>query len=423
MLPSNLALLDVHWEPGPSDTLFQIPFESTTTDISIYLRCTKPAASQPQPINNGCVYAPDAATYHMIAESNRGGAPVTVRVRGSDDAADGFGESATVAVQFAQTDVLGGLYYWTTTAESIMRFDFGDPTQPPTAFLTPAGVTDPNPRNGGDCVGCHAISRDGTKLVASLDGEGAGWQIYVSDLTMMQSSPILGDQANALQFASFDPAGDRFVALPQDGTDDPTRNTLWIHDETGARIPAESITEPNLVDHPDWSPDGNSIAYTHPTSLSGNFKQTPVSERHRRDRPLQLDVGRADGARRAGGGQESVHPCSFSPDSSFVIFTESTCQNGTTNDDTCDGDADPAARTWAVPTRRAAHRSSSHKRTRRASRMSAWRRATRFRFGPFVEPQGAGNLMWVTVASARDAGLLVPPGSGTRHGRWLWMFA
>ena len=31
--------------------------------------------------------------------------------------------------------------------------------------------------------------------------------------------------------------------------------------------------------------------------------------------------------------------------------------------------------------------------------------------------------MWVTVASARDAGLLVPPGSGTRHGRWLWMFA
>ena len=343
-------------------------------------------------------------------------------MRGSDDAADGFGESATVAVQFAQTDVLGGLYYWTTTAESIMRFDFGDPTKPPTAFLTPAGVTDPNPKNGGDCVGCHAISRDGTKLVASLDGEGAGWQVYVSDLTMMQTSPILGDQANALQFASFDPAGDRFVAVA-DGTDDPTRNTLWIHDgTTGARIPAESITEPNLVDHPDWSPDGNSIAYAHPTSLSGNFKQTPFQS--------GIDViARSNSTWGAPtvlvapvAGKNRFNP-SFSPDSSFVIFTESTCQNGTTNDDTCDGDADPAARTWAVPTAGGTPVELAQANAPGVEDVGVETSDTFPRFGPFVEPQGAGNLMWVTVASARDAGLLVPPGSGTRHGRWLWMFA
>ncbi len=38
MLPSNLALLDVHWEPGPSNTpCTRSSFESATTDISICL--------------------------------------------------------------------------------------------------------------------------------------------------------------------------------------------------------------------------------------------------------------------------------------------------------------------------------------------------------------------------------------------------
>lgn len=422
MLPPNLALLDVHWEPGnAANNLFEISFESATTDVKVYLRCVQPT-SGPAPINGGCVFPLDATTYTEVAESNRGGDPVTVRVRGSDDAATGFGESATIGVQFAETDVQGGLYYWTTTSESIMRFDFGNPTKAPEAFLTAADITDPNPQNGGNCVGCHAISRDGTKIVSSLDGEGAGWQIYISDLNAARTGKITGDTADNLQFASFDPTGSRFVTVA-DGADDMTRNTLWVHDgTTGARIPAESITEPNLVDHPDWSPDGNSIAFTHPSSLSNNFKQTPFQS--------GIDVVTKSGSTWSAAtplvtsvaGKNRFNP-NFAPDSSFLVFTESTCQSGTTNDDSCDGDADPAARTWAVLASGGAPFELTNANAPGVEDTTAETSDTFPRFAPFVAKQGSGKLMWVTVASARNAGVLVPPGSGSRHGRWLWMFA
>jgi WD40-like Beta Propeller Repeat len=424
MLPPNLALLDVHWEPGgASNTLFQLSFESATTDVKVYLRCPTPAAApQPQPINNGCVFPLDSTTYAYLAGSNRGGDPVTFRVRGSDDAADGFGESATVKVSFAQTDLQGGLYYWTTTSEAIMRFDFGNPTKAPEVFLNAANVNDTNQQNGGNCVGCHSISRDGTKIIASLDGEGAGWQILDNNLNTTLTGKITGDTTNSVQFASFNPAGDRFVSVA-DGNDDPTRNTLFMNDgTTGARIAAESMTQPNLVDHPDWSPDGNKIAFTHPTSLSGNFKQTPYQS--------GIDVIAKTGSTWSAAsplvaslaGKNRFNP-NFSPDSSIVIFTESTCQTGTTNDDSCDADADPAARTWAVKASGGAPFELANANAPGVEDTGVETSDTFPRFAPFVEPQGTSKLLWVTVASARDAGVLVPPGSGTRHGRWLWMFA
>ncbi|MEO8801141.1 MAG: hypothetical protein ABI551_24835, partial [Polyangiaceae bacterium] len=346
MLPPNVALLDVHWEPGPaSNTLYEISFESASIDLKTFLRCTKPPAGQPQPIANGCIFALDPTTYTYLAKSNAGGDPVTVRVRGGDDAGSGFGESSTVAIQFAETDVQGGLYYWTTTAQAIMRFDFGNPTKAPEVFLNAANVTDPNPKNGGSCVGCHAISRDGTKIVASLDGEGAGWAIFDNDLSKTISGKITGDTTNNLQFSSFNPDGSRFVSVA-DG-DDAAQKTLFVNDgTTGARLPSESIVEGYIVDHPDWSPDGNKIAFDHPTSLSNNVKQLPLQS--------GIDVITKSGSTWSASaplvtsiaGKNRFNP-NFAPDSTFLVFTESTCKNGS-NDDTCDGDSDPSARTWAV---------------------------------------------------------------------------
>ncbi|HEX7667616.1 MAG TPA: hypothetical protein VF407_23975, partial [Polyangiaceae bacterium] len=58
MFPPNVSLLDVHWERGPAaNTLYEISFEGPTIDLKTYLRCTKPATGQPQPINDGCIYA------------------------------------------------------------------------------------------------------------------------------------------------------------------------------------------------------------------------------------------------------------------------------------------------------------------------------------------------------------------------------
>ncbi|MEO8876050.1 MAG: hypothetical protein ABI461_10715, partial [Polyangiaceae bacterium] len=383
--------------------------------------CTKPDAAQPQPINSGCIFPLDSVSYGYIADSNRGGDPVTFRVRASDDAASGFGESATAAVSFAQTDVQGGLYYWTTTSESIMRFDFGNPTKAPEVFLAAANVTDPNPKNGGSCVGCHSISRDGTKIVASLDGETAGWQIYDNNLAKTLTGPITGDTVNSVQFASFNPSGDRFVSVA-DG-DDAAQKTLFMNDgTTGARVAAEAIVESYIVDHPDWSPDGNKIAFSHATSLAGNVKQTPYQS--------GIDVITKAGTTwsasvplvAALAGKNRFNP-NFSPDSSVLIFTESTCKTAGTNDDSCDADADPTARTWAVLASGGAPFELANANAAGVEDTGPDTSDTFPRFSPFVQPQGAGKILWVTVASSRNAGLLVPPGSGDRHGRWLWMFA
>ena len=114
--------------------------------------------------------------------------------------------------------MLGGVYYWNVSATEIMRFDFGGTGLTPEVFLAPGDYGLP----GGQCVGCHALSHDGTKIVASLNGQGGGQIVYLNNLA---SDPgpmgvnntsyltLAGDATNHIQFASFNPSGDEFVAV------------------------------------------------------------------------------------------------------------------------------------------------------------------------------------------------------------------
>ena len=163
MLPPNISRLEVHFKPGSAqNTLFQLRFVSKTTAVTTYTRCGAM-------VGGGCIFPLDPATYAFVANSNAGSDPVSVVVRGGDDNGSGFGESAAIPIQFSQEPVSGGLYYWTTSNNTgIMRVDFGSANLTPSLFLSPA-------QNGfPTCVGCHAISRDGTKMVSSLGGQNDG---------------------------------------------------------------------------------------------------------------------------------------------------------------------------------------------------------------------------------------------------------
>ena len=187
-----------------------------------------------------------------------------------------MGSSSTFQIQFAQEPVNGGVYYWDVTNTQIMRFDFGGTQTTPDIFLAPGDYgTD------GTCIGCHALSRDGTKIAASLGGQNDGRIVYLNDLSKASNPPapartdpsyltLRGDATNHIQFASFDPAGDssspstatraRRAARP------PTldRNKLWFHDgTTGIIIPGAEKVLTFEPDHPEWSPDGTMIAMTH----------------------------------------------------------------------------------------------------------------------------------------------------------------
>lgn len=406
MLPPNIGSLEVHYRPGsPKNTLFQITWSSKAASIVTYLRC-------PSPTNGGCIFQLDPTGYAYVADSNGGGDPVKLTVRGSDDAGTGYGESKAIDVSFAQAPVQGGLYYWTTTGDTaIMRFDFGAVGSKPEVFLSPGGD------KLGQCVGCHALSRDGTKMVSSLGGQNDGRIVYLNDLSKGKDFALKGDTDNHIQFASFNPTGDRFVAMYGD-TNPPDRNKLWFHDgTTGKRIPGETMLLPFEPDHPDWSPDGKLIALDrvgiHQTSqhpLKSGIELMAAAQKGF-DMPKTL-VPQKDGLNR-------YNP-SFSPDSAFLLYSESTCPGGDNQNGDCDGDADTTAKTWAV----LAKIGSTPVRLDRAGKPGIADKTntnlsdTFPRFSPFQQQQGKGRLFWATISSRRQLGLRDPAGR-----QLLWMFA
>jgi hypothetical protein len=236
---------------------------------------------------------------------------------------------------------------------------------------------------------------------------------------------------NHIQFASFNPDGSRFVAIYGDTPDLSERNKLWVHDgTTGLRIPGESIALTYEPDHPDWSPDGSRIAFTH----VGQHNQS------QRPRNCGLDVIQRGGSGwqapftvvPIAAGRNRYNP-NFAPDSSFFIYSESTCPAGDITSSLCNGDADPSAKTWAA----APSAGAQPVYLARANAPGILDGSnndlsnTFPRFSPFVQRQGAGRVYWVTIASRRQLGLRNPPPTpatadptemGT-SGQVLWMFA
>ncbi|HXQ94219.1 MAG TPA: hypothetical protein VN864_03500, partial [Thermoplasmata archaeon] len=273
MLPPNLKFLEVHWVPAAGTTLYEVSFVSAAANISYIVGCGS-VPNGPFPAS-ACALVLDETGYGYLSQSNAGGGPVTVTVAATDSTGTGVGTSSPITIQFSEQPVNGGVYYWNVSATEIMRFDFGGTGLKPELFLAPGNYGLP----GGQCVGCHALSADGSKIVASLNGQGGGQIVYLNDLA---SSPgplgtantsyltLAGNAANHIQFASFNPSGNEFVAVYGDGNTagtttipaDPNIDNLWLHDgNTGDILSGYTLGfEP---DHPSWSPDGTMIAVTH----------------------------------------------------------------------------------------------------------------------------------------------------------------
>ena len=163
LFPPNVTGIEIHFMPGStSNTLYEVSFKGPVSTITTYIRCLSPQGI------NGCIYLPDATLWRGVAISNAGQGEVALTVRGTDDSGSSVGNSATFHMTFSKSPIEGALYYWTTSGKTaIMRWDFGGSTTTATSYLTPTNT-------GGTCVGCHALSPDGTKVVASAGGQSDG---------------------------------------------------------------------------------------------------------------------------------------------------------------------------------------------------------------------------------------------------------
>lgn len=418
MLPPNLRRLDVQWKAKGGTNLYEISFKSAVGEVIYYSRCDGGA---PNWDAGSCAFELDEAGYNALAYTNAGAGPVTLKIRGTVEGdPTKLGESAEFHIEFAQNSVYGGLYYWNVTQTAIMRFDFGAATGVPDVFA-----------DHNSCVGCHALSRDGTKMVASLDGQNNGRLVFTNDVTKVNqaqtsSFTVWDNGPNRIQFASFNPTGSQFVAVYGDTTAqngpapaDMDQNKLWFHDgTTGLR--ASSHTLPYRPDHPDWSPDGNMIAFTHINGTGtsqmpsrGNIEMIKKDAAGAWSAPIVIAPYATDKMR--------FNP-NFEPSSAFLYFTESTCPAGQPDSADCNGDSDPTAKTFvATPTANAplVPLTNSFKRGVIDIENNLADTGDTFpRSAPFQTVHQKTKLVWFTVASRRKAGLRSQ--SGPQH---LWMFA
>jgi hypothetical protein len=419
LLPPNLKLLEVHFLPGTSNTLFEISFENAITDVKVYTRCLVP-------LNGGCIYTPDATLWQWIAETNRGGDPLTVRARATDDAGTGVGTSGDLALSFSLEDVKGGIYYWkaaggATSESAVMRYDFGSTTQTiAERFVGPD-------KAGGKCVGCHALSRNGAKLVAAA----GGWDVEDSLLVDVGTANRIATPGKSA-FSSWNPDGTKYVGVFAD-TGTPTHNLMMFDGTTGVQTSTIDVgaTAAASTSHPDWSADGSKIVYVR----QGQAYEGGVNNQRFYSGRIDIVSDQGNGTFGApitvvdtATGKNRYYP-SFSPDSKLLAFNESTCPGGTVGID-CNADSDPSATVYVVkpevgatPVLLAKANARGRLDTTNDLRNS-WAKWAPFEFQRTTT--AGSRVMWLTFSSSRRYGLRTPPagtGGESSSGTLLWMVA
>jgi hypothetical protein len=376
LLPPNLGRLEVHFLRGaPENTLFELRFRSSASELSYYTRCY---SNPDEFVAEACMFALTGDDFEFLAASNRGAGPVQLSVRGSDE--NGlFGESSTFGLEFAEERIDGAVYYWTASQPpSINRFDFGSGQAEPEAFITGSGIPQNN-TTVGNCVGCHALSRQGDKILLGLDGPKQGQLVFVRDMSRNQSDDAfftyngaaldkgvtpMENQQNRVLNASFNPDGSAFVAAePANVPSDATLQSLFFHDAvTGERT--GSITLPVMPNNPDWSPSGDKIAFT---AINGArdagdmgvmFMGGGIS--YIQQANDAWDAQNVVNVVPAVGGKSRFSPA-FVPDGSLLLYSEvdqasyggsraNSCNETNVSSDgrLCNGYSDPGAKTWAV---------------------------------------------------------------------------
>ena len=381
MLPPNLSELEFHYLPGASNELFELDFSGDLIGLKIYAQC--------DPLAEGCLYLPSEETWQLLAESARGNS-LFLTLRGLTGTTVGASEASTMS--FAQNDLYGGIYYW-DAAGAIMRYDFGRRDQTAETYLNA-------PEAGGTtCVGCHAMSRDGTKIAVGVD--------------MPSPAPMRAFEVDAKQMAWSDDDGANFYAFSPDNSQMLTSNGNSIdlrNAVTGEKIGTEPIIA--LGSMPDWAADGTKITYSKPgTSVCGDgggggipglpgFPGLPGGDGgidtcatvgHGTGSIMLMDAGswsnektlvRADG-------RNNYYPA-FTPDSNWVIFNRSPL-----NKDSYDTDD---AELWAVST--AGSKPEIRLDSATTGITDSWPKVS-----PYVHQFENRDIYWFTFSSKRNFGL------------------
>jgi TolB protein len=381
IVPPNLQGFEVHFRPGAGNDLFEVSFRGDRGLLRVFTTCARVA--------DGCVLTLDARAYDELARVAQPSGNVTLAVRGTTTASGAsVGRSASQPLGVTNTDVRGGLYYWSSSG-SIYRYEFGRAGARPELFL---------PGNPIACVGCHTISRDGSRMAA---GRGIPGPAQTQVIDVASRNAVSGNFGS--NFGAFSPDNTRFLS---------SNGTALTLLETARWTNAPGLGPNSAGSMPDWSRNGRFAVYARIQGLA-----IPLFGQPGHNGPGDLVrtdwSGTAFGAPtvlvRATGSQNNYYP-GIAPDDTWVIFNRS----GMTSYNAID------AHLWAV---RADNPASA---VRLAAADGAGDLGNSWpKWAAFVQSYQGEPLLWFTFSSRRDYGLRLQQQSRAAEMRTvqLWMAA
>jgi hypothetical protein len=428
LFPPNISSVEIHFQPGANNTLFEVTFAGSTSTINSFIRCTAPTGI------TGCIYLPDPGLWSSVATSNAGQGPVTLTVRGTDDSGTSVGASQSFKMQFSKDAVRGALYYWTTSGNTaIMRYDFGGSTAAPAPYLLPSAA-------GASiaCIGCHALSPDGSKLVASANGQGDGRLLLwdVANNKALQPFPL----TQRSQFESWNKDGSQFVGVYGDNSSGSSSakkgpSNLMIFDGTTGAVTQTIVLGGLRADHPDWSKNTSgqeSIAFTSVDATATTTDQRPANGGIDFIQLTGTTWGPPQVVIPPTLGMNNYYPA-ITPDGNEVVFDQSTCTKGTpalgkAADVSCDADTDATATMYIAPLAANATAVALAKANAPGVADAGNTALTNSfpKWAPFVEQlDELDKIVWLTFSSTRQYGLRSPPAPAdtgeTTKGTLIWM--
>ncbi len=369
LIPPNLGDLDVHWRDTVNNDLFEVTVKNEFVDLRIYKTGTGALWT---------VYPP--AEWLPLGAARQ---PITVTVAGLRRAMPtSKGTSPARTIDLSNDELRGGIYYWATNGSGILRYDAETPGVAPQRLFPGTVPT--------GCIGCHALSRDGSKIAITFDSaEGRGG---VMDLTN-NSYLFPYERGVRWNFATFNPSATELIAVKN--------GVMTIYTADGTVLgTVPGVTRGSM---PEISPDGTQLAYTEVTSADWNASSGGVFVRD------YAEATHTFGAPRllvpaSQNGLQSYYP-SWSPDSKWLVITRN---NGGNYDN-------PSSQVWVVKADGTVPpRQLNLANTAGINLTNSWAR-----WVPFAQSVGPGNqeVFYLTFSSKRPFGTR-RPGNGAPQ---IWM--
>ncbi|HEX3777880.1 MAG TPA: hypothetical protein VHV51_25605 [Polyangiaceae bacterium] len=361
LFPANLAPVEIHLtRTVATQTIARVNFHVDGFDLNFYDTC---AAAEQDPM--GCVLTIPAGVCNTLGDANYFGA-LTTTIRLADTMGGNVGETTLTDVSWTYNRLSGGLYYWTTSSTGasqteIRRYNFADAggtpetywAQNPDSPMLTGSMVPPDQAGPHACMGCHAISRDGSKIALSFGGSLPAAFELIDVASKMPIASRLDTTTGYAAMTTFSPDNSRLI--------NEFHGKLLLRSADAmltdvSELFAADTAEPKS--HPFWSPIGDSIAFV-------SFDFTPSAAVPAPTGDLVLDsqiwIAPSDGQTATGpakllvpraAGKSSYYPA-ISDDGKFVVFNQSSCSApmnvGSWGSAPCDGYSDLSARLMVVP--------------------------------------------------------------------------